>query len=71
MIGLGRGEGCRYASLKAFLIDHSRNATLLVDQNVIDAADLVIRRVVNILLVELVTVVCRPAGGGRSPLDRR
>ena len=33
--------------------DHSRNATLLVDQNVIDAADLVIRRVVNILLVEI------------------
>jgi hypothetical protein len=33
--------------------DHSRNATLLVDQRVMDAANLVMRRVVDIILIEI------------------
>src|SRR5689334_5184712 len=40
--------------------DHSRDATVLVNEHVIDIADLVVGRIINILLVE---VGYRGAGG--------
>jgi hypothetical protein len=42
--------------------NQGRDTAFLVDQHVIDVADLVVRRVVNILLVEVGQVTVVPAG---------